>query len=82
MTMTGNIHFEGVTRNIDKAYQLDAQRVLMLLSAPGKPVIAVTGNRPYADAGLITDMVGHHKVEDPARFEAKLEMLIDLGVYD
>jgi hypothetical protein len=80
--LTGSIHYDGITRNIVDAFALDGQgRVLMLLEADGYPTLAVSGRR-YKDSGLFVDLQGHHRVEDRDRFAAKLEMLIEMGVYD
>jgi hypothetical protein len=79
--MTGTIHFDGLTRNVIGSFAIDAQRVLMLLAAEGEPTLAVTGTR-YEDTGLIMGMKSHHHVSDLSRFAAKVETLIELGVYD
>jgi hypothetical protein len=75
------IHFDGLNRTVIDAFALDMQRVLMLLACDDQPTLAVTGTR-YKDSGLFTGMKSHHRVENPERFAAKLEILIDIGFYD
>ena len=80
--MTNILTFEGQSRQIIDMFAIDAARVLFVLDATGdSPAIAVTGAR-FEDTGLFTGLKGHHRVDQPEHFAAKVEMLIELGVYD
>ena len=75
------INFEGIDRTVLDAFALDSKRVLMVLAAEGEPTLAVTGTR-YLDSGLFTGLRSRHGITDVEYFPHKVEMLIELGVYD